>query len=109
MKVTNTSQHRIICKIKTTQPKWYAVRPNQRMLDVGEWREEERRGEERRVESGEWRVEGGREESGERKSEKIGNWKPQIRTSTSTSTSTHQRQNHNHNHNHNHNNHHQHQ
>lgn len=36
LKVTNTSQHRIICKIKTTQPKWYAVRPNQRMLDVGE-------------------------------------------------------------------------
>ena len=33
--VTNTSNRKIVFKVKTTQPTWYYVRPNQQMLDVG--------------------------------------------------------------------------
>lgn len=36
MKVTNTSKNRVVFKVKTTQPSWYYVRPNQQMLDVGQ-------------------------------------------------------------------------
>lgn len=32
----NTSSRRVIFKVKTTQPSWYYVRPNQSVLDVGE-------------------------------------------------------------------------
>lgn len=34
--ITNTSTERIVFKVKTTQPTWYFVRPNQQLLDVGE-------------------------------------------------------------------------
>jgi len=36
LKVTNTSNFKIIFKIKTTQPTWYFVRPNQSILDIGQ-------------------------------------------------------------------------
>lgn len=35
LKVTNTSQQKVVFKVKTTQPTWYYVRPNQQVLDVG--------------------------------------------------------------------------
>ena len=35
LKVTNTSKSKVIFKVKTTQPSWYYVRPNQQVLDVG--------------------------------------------------------------------------
>jgi hypothetical protein len=35
LKVTNVSPGTIVFKVKTTQPSWYYVRPNQQMLGVG--------------------------------------------------------------------------
>jgi len=35
LKVTNTSTSKIVFKVKTTQPSWYYVRPNQQVVDVG--------------------------------------------------------------------------
>lgn len=35
LKVTNVSQGSIVFKVKTTQPTWYYVRPNQQMLEAG--------------------------------------------------------------------------
>lgn len=35
LKVTNTSDSKIVFKVKTTQPAWYYVRPNQQVVDVG--------------------------------------------------------------------------
>jgi len=34
--VTNISPNKILFKVKTTQPNWYYVRPNQQVLDVGQ-------------------------------------------------------------------------
>jgi hypothetical protein len=34
--VKNISSSKIIFKVKTTQPSWYYVRPNQQLLDAGE-------------------------------------------------------------------------
>lgn len=39
LRVSNTSSGRIAFKVKTTQPTWYFVRPNQQMLDVGQTEE----------------------------------------------------------------------
>lgn len=39
LEVTNTSQSRIVFKVKTTQPSWYYVRPNQQVLDIGQTEE----------------------------------------------------------------------
>ena len=36
LKVTNVSNSKIIFKVKTTQPSWYYVRPNQSLLQEGE-------------------------------------------------------------------------
>lgn len=35
LKVTNVSPHKVVFKVKTTQPTWYYVRPNQQILDAG--------------------------------------------------------------------------
>lgn len=35
LKVTNVSSSKIVFKVKTTQPTWYYVRPNQQMLPAG--------------------------------------------------------------------------
>lgn len=35
LKVTNTSNGKVVFKVKTTQPSWYYVRPNQQVIDVG--------------------------------------------------------------------------
>ena len=35
LKITNTSAQCIVFKVKTTQPSWYYVRPNQQMVRVG--------------------------------------------------------------------------
>ncbi len=34
LKIKNTSKNKVIFKVKTTQPNWYYVRPNQQVLDV---------------------------------------------------------------------------
>jgi hypothetical protein len=39
LKVTNLSQSKVVFKIKTTQPSWYYVRPNQQILDIGQTEE----------------------------------------------------------------------
>jgi hypothetical protein len=39
LKVTNTSPHKVVFKVKTTQPSWYYVRPNQQVVDVGKTEE----------------------------------------------------------------------
>eukprot|EP01039_Chlorochromonas_danica_P008733 gene8732-9623_t len=39
LNVTNVSNSRIAFKVKTTQPSWYYVRPNQQILDVGKTEE----------------------------------------------------------------------
>ena len=39
LKVTNTSDTKVAFKVKTTQPSWYYVRPNQHILDVGQTEE----------------------------------------------------------------------
>eukprot|EP01039_Chlorochromonas_danica_P011198 gene11198-12486_t len=39
LNVTNVSKSRIAFKVKTTQPSWYNVRPNQQILDVGKTEE----------------------------------------------------------------------
>ena len=39
LKVTNTSQNKVVFKVKTTQPSWYYVRPNQQVVDVGKTEE----------------------------------------------------------------------
>jgi len=36
LKVTNTSNSKVLFKVKTTQPTWYYVRPNQQMLEIGQ-------------------------------------------------------------------------
>mmetsp|Transcript_13407 Transcript_13407/g.18365 ORF Transcript_13407/g.18365 Transcript_13407/m.18365 type:complete len:306 (+) Transcript_13407:51-968(+) len=36
LKVTNTSNSKVLFKVKTTQPAWYYVRPNQQMLEIGQ-------------------------------------------------------------------------
>lgn len=33
--MTNISSSKVAFKVKTTQPSWYYVRPNQQVLDVG--------------------------------------------------------------------------
>jgi MSP (Major sperm protein) domain len=35
LKVTNTSGTKVAFKVKTTQPTWYYVRPNQQVVNVG--------------------------------------------------------------------------
>lgn len=34
--MTNISQQKVVFKVKTTQPSWYYVRPNQQILDIGQ-------------------------------------------------------------------------
>lgn len=36
LKITNTSNEYVVFKIKTTQPSWYYVRPNQAILEPGQ-------------------------------------------------------------------------
>lgn len=36
LRVSNTSNSKIAFKVKTTEPTWYYVRPNQHVLDIGE-------------------------------------------------------------------------
>jgi len=36
LKVANTSSCKVVFKVKTTQPTWYFVRPNQQVLNVGQ-------------------------------------------------------------------------
>lgn len=36
LKVANTSNCKVVFKVKTTQPTWYFVRPNQQVLNVGQ-------------------------------------------------------------------------
>jgi len=36
LRITNISDSKIVFKVKTTQPTWYYVRPNQQMLDIGQ-------------------------------------------------------------------------
>ena len=36
LKITNISSYKVAFKVKTTQPTWYYVRPNQSVLDVGQ-------------------------------------------------------------------------
>ena len=36
MTITNISNARVAFKVKTTQPTWFYVRPNQHVLDVGQ-------------------------------------------------------------------------
>ena len=33
--MTNTSDSKVVFKVKTTLPTWYYVRPNQQVVDVG--------------------------------------------------------------------------
>jgi hypothetical protein len=33
--ITNISDKKVIFKVKTSQPTWYLVRPNQHVIDVG--------------------------------------------------------------------------
>lgn len=35
LRITNISNQRVAFKVKTTQPTWYFVRPNQQLLDIG--------------------------------------------------------------------------
>ena len=39
LRVTNISQSKVVFKVKTTQPTWYYVRPNQHVLDIGKTEE----------------------------------------------------------------------
>ncbi|RYH09147.1 hypothetical protein EON65_40345 [archaeon] len=39
LKVTNVSSNKVAFKVKTTQPTWYFVRPNQQILDAGKTEE----------------------------------------------------------------------
>lgn len=39
LRITNVSDARVIFKVKTTQPTWYYVRPNQHVLDIGKTEE----------------------------------------------------------------------
>jgi len=39
VKVTNISKQKVAFKVKTTQPSWYYVRPNQQIVDVGQTEE----------------------------------------------------------------------
>lgn len=36
LSITNTSGGRVAFKVKTTQPTWFYVRPNQHVLDIGQ-------------------------------------------------------------------------
>jgi hypothetical protein len=36
LRIINTSKFKIAFKVKTTQPSWYYVRPNQQVLDPGQ-------------------------------------------------------------------------
>lgn len=35
LRVSNISKSKVAIKVKTTQPSWYYVRPNQHVVDVG--------------------------------------------------------------------------
>lgn len=37
--MTNASPNRVVFKVKTTQPSWYYVRPNQQVIEVGQTEE----------------------------------------------------------------------
>ena len=39
LRVSNISQNKVVFKVKTTQPTWYYVRPNQHVLDIGQTEE----------------------------------------------------------------------
>ena len=39
LKVTNVSLEKVAFKVKTTQPSWYYVRPNQQIVDVNKTEE----------------------------------------------------------------------
>lgn len=36
LKVSNISKNKVLFKVKTTQPSWYYVRPNQQILEIGQ-------------------------------------------------------------------------
>ncbi len=39
LRIKNTSPHKAVFKVQTTQPAWYYVRPNQQLIDVGQTEE----------------------------------------------------------------------
>jgi len=39
LRITNTSGEKVAFKVKTTQPTWYYVRPNQQIVDIGQTEE----------------------------------------------------------------------